>query len=111
MISKLIPSERRESVLSYCLIFLPKLHKIDLEITVSKRDVFKTRLSRNHFSRPNERRGGFVKTLFVQCCRITAGHLGRFLDWGVDKGNIEIKNKQKTSSLSSQGAAGMLLVG
>ena len=47
IILKWIPSERRESVLSYCLIFFPKLHKIDLEITVSKRAVFKTRLSRN----------------------------------------------------------------
>ena len=63
MILKLIPSERRESVLSYCLIFFPKLHKIDLEITVSKRAVFKTRLSRNLFSRPSACRGGFVKML------------------------------------------------
>ena len=63
MILNLIPSERRDSVLSYCLIFFPKLHKIDLEITVSKRAVFKTRLSQNLFSRPSARREGFVKTL------------------------------------------------
>ena len=65
MILKLIPSERRESVLSYCLIFFPKLHKIDLEITVSKRAVFKTRFSRNLFLWPRPRREGFVKTLTI----------------------------------------------
>ena len=66
MILKLIPSERRESVYFHnCLIFFPKLHKIDLLITVSKRAVFKTWLSRNGFSRPHALREGFVKTLTI----------------------------------------------
>ena len=58
MILKLIPSERRESVLSYCLIFFPKLHNINLEITVFKRAVFKTQLSQNLFFFGDRARAG-----------------------------------------------------
>ena len=67
---KLIPSERRESVLSYCLIFFPKLHKIDLEITVSKKDVSKTRLSRNNFFATERAQGRVGENSDIISCHV-----------------------------------------